>query len=145
MKLITREQEERETNYLKIPRKHNGKRQSFTHNARHAVFLADMGETTGTYQSIMQPSAEFNALCAELVGVDTPEMVQNRIACESTAQGNRENSPETYGRTLRQTRQKYLGDVHNYKPSMAGNDCGPELSEVESALVSTMGHTVEVE
>lgn len=115
-------------------------RQSYTHTARHALFVQDMG---GEYPT--STSAEFNALCAELVGQDTPEMVQARIAMESTAQGYRENSPETYGRTLRETRQKYLGDVHNYKPSMAGNDCSPELSEVESALVSTMGHTVEVE
>ena len=83
-------------------------------------------------------------LTAELVGVDTPAMQRDRVAMESTAQGYRENTPELYGQSLRQVRQKYAGDVRDYKPSLAGPDCNPELSETESALVQTSGHNQDV-
>lgn len=69
------------------------KRLNTTHAARHAAFVADMG---GEYPRNTSP--EFQALCGELIGQDTPAMIQDRIAAQGTLQGYIENSPETYGR-----------------------------------------------
>lgn len=116
------------------------KRLSFTHGIRLAEHKALM---VALKRGVTHPGHPLHNLAKELIGIDTPDIVQNRIACESTTQGNRENSPELYGRTLRETRQKYMGDVHNFKPTKS--NCDPELNEIESIIVAKSGHNVEVE
>lgn len=69
------------------------KRINTTHAARHAAFVAELG---GEYPRTMAP--EFHALCGELIGQDTPTMIQDRIAAQGTLQGYVENAPELYGR-----------------------------------------------
>ena len=48
-----------------------------------------------------------------------------------------ENNEELYGRSVRQTRQKYAGDIHNFRSP--GADCDCEVSEVEKGLLVSMG------
>lgn len=69
------------------------KRLNTTHAVRHAAFVAEFG---GEYPRNTSP--EFQALCGELIGQDTPAMMQDRIAVQGTLQGYIDNSPETYGR-----------------------------------------------
>lgn len=111
------------------------KRLSYSHTERHNEWLADGGLTSKDHQPELN---ELKKLCAELIGIDSPAQIADRNIGISQL----ENSPELYGRTLRQTRQKYAGDVHSFKPSKGSVDI--ELSEVESVLVSSAGHTVEL-
>jgi len=92
------------------------KRLSYTHQQRHAAFVAEMG---GEYPQKMSP--EFNSLCAELIGVDTPAMIQDRIAAQGTLQGYIENSPETYGRKC--------ATLVPHSIVGAGLDCSPDNGE----------------
>lgn len=87
-------------------------------------------------------AGELNALAdlsRELVGIDTPEMIQARIASEGTVQGYRENCPELYGRATQAPFAMFANGLPTFHKPGATADC--ELSEVESALVQTAGHT----
>jgi len=106
--------------------------------ARRAAFYSEFG---GPYPTKMPD--EFNQLVKELIGVDTEEQKGLRIAMESTAQGNRENSPELYGMSLRQTRQKYAGEVLACN-MQARQNCDVELNEIESSIVASMGHNQDL-
>jgi len=85
--------------------------------------------------------AKLRNLCAELIGIDTPEMVQNRIAMQGP-QGYIENSPELYGQSLNETIRKYYkgGSFVESK-----DDCDVELSENDKAIVDATLHTGDVE
>lgn len=104
--------------------------------ARQATFIEEFG---ADFKTVTAPTDEFKALCLELVGVDTEEMKQNRIACESTAQGYRENSPELYGRSSTPMFPNGMPVLHG-----GGNSCDLELSEMEKTVVSSMGHNQEL-
>lgn len=103
--------------------------------ARKAAFLAETGLVDFSPDSLQSDLAPLGALCAELIGQDTPEQAQARLADVGTVQGYTENSPELYG-TLRQTRQKYFGDVRACHAS--GASCDVELDPVDKALATTV-------
>jgi hypothetical protein len=104
------------------------KRVSVTHGARHAAFIADCGE----YPKTVSP--EFSALCGELIGQDTAEQIQARIAHEGTVNGYRENSTESYGR------ESERGDASAFTLHAVGAGVDCELSEVERVVCATSGH-----
>lgn len=93
-----------------------------------ALSLELIGQEKMTVPGITMPNGE-------TLSFDKPVA---RIAMESTAQGNRENAPELYGRSLRETRQKYAGDIRAY--SSPGGSCDVETSEIESALLASIGN-----
>lgn len=82
-------------------------------------------------------------LSNELIGKDTPEIEIDRQRTNDGHLNYLENDTSTYGRSLRQTRQKYAGNVHDYKPQLGLNDCNPELSEVEKVVVLNVAKIVE--
>ncbi len=114
----------------------NNKKSPLT-KARQAAFIEDMGGNYPTVADVHTPA--FNAVVAEFIGIDTPEMKQNRIACESTAQGYRENSPELYGRTSTPMFPNGMPVFHG-----AGVSVDPELTEIEQGIVGASGHNQEL-
>lgn len=109
------------------------KRQSFTHVKRHAEFVNEMG---GEYGNLIPANRHFAALCGELVGVDTPEILQARIAHEGS-NGYRENNEDTYGMTERELAMRYGASVSMVS---GAQDCDQELDETSQALVNATGH-----
>jgi len=113
------------------------KRNSFTHNNRHAAFIQELGGQPGqSFDDVMQPARDaLNELTKLFIGIDTPEIEMDRERDKTLHINHLENSEELYGRTRRQTLQKYAGNVHDCKPQMGMKDCNPELSEVEQEVV----------
>jgi len=87
-----------------------------------------------------------------LLGAETNIAKQITLECAPMIEANREafarmfshnarngieNNEELYGRSVRQTRQKYAGDVHNFRSP--GTSCDCEVSEVEKGLLVSMG------
>ena len=118
----------------------NNKRSPLT-IARQARFEQEEGMKSFHPVTLESEARALDALCGELVGIDTPEQKQARVAMESTAQGNRENSPELYG-TLKQTRQKYFGNVRACH--ITSQACDVELDDNAQALVSSISNGANV-
>jgi hypothetical protein len=82
-------------------------------------------------------------LCNELIGIDTPAIIHDRN-CDAMGKAYvLENSPELYGRTLRQTRQKYMGDIRACH--VGRNDCDVEMEEQDKAIIGATLHSGDVE
>lgn len=116
----------------------NNKRSPLT-LARQARFNQDMGIAPGmSLKDALLPDREaLGALCGELIGKDTQAMVWDR---EHGAGYNthRENNSDTYGRTLRQTRQKYAGDIRAcHSP---GKACDAETDERYASYLQSVSH-----
>lgn len=107
------------------------KRLNFTHNQRHAAFVAEMGEYPKTVPG------DLLALSSELIGKDTPEMELDRKRDTFGILNLRENSPETYGQSIAQQQKKYGATV---RMVARGVNCDVEMSEVESVVVKSTGH-----
>ena len=103
--------------------------------ARQAAFRLEMG---GQYPVAM--SAEFVALCAELVGIDTPEIIQNRIAHEGLP-GYREGVRNLDGTYCRCDNADEAGAASAYvfHAPGAGADC--DCDETTAALIATTTHS----
>lgn len=107
-------------------------RTSYTHAARHAEWLADGGLRNADHAPEL---AALSALSAELIGQDTPEQIQARIASEGTVNGYRENCPELYGRDLDK------GDASAYTlHTRTGGFADCELDEISRTVVASASH-----
>lgn len=102
--------------------------------ARQAAFRAEMG---GEFPREMSP--EFQALCAELIGQDTPEMVQNRIAAEGTVQGYCDGKVLSDGSYARESGPE-VDFGTGYRMHSPGIDAQAEVDEIGQAIMSTATH-----
>ena len=101
---------------------------------RQAAFAAEFG---GDYKTIAAPSAEFRALCAELIG-DDREAAANRRADEGLP-GFRQNSPETYRVRFAERLARYCGNgVATVHGRGAVADCDVEEKDLILAAPSIM-------
>lgn len=116
--------------------------------ARQAKWIEEYG---ANFKTVTAPTQEFNELVKELIGVDTNEMKQNRIAHESTAQGYRENykpgevsyKQKTHSRTGVVYSPSFVSDEIG-SPIHIGQDCDLELNEIEQEIVKSSGHNVNL-
>lgn len=105
--------------------------------ARQNAFIAEFG---GTWTESTKATPAFNALCAELIGIDTDAMKQDRIAMESTAQGYRENSD--YEGWYKRGNRKDLGIFSNVCGLVSSRNDGSDddaekvASVIESRQIS---------
>lgn len=73
-------------------------------------------------------------LCSELIGIDTEEQKQARIACQSTLAGHTENSPETYGTSYHEMCNKYN---QLFTITAPNGDCQAEPDEMGQVIIAT--------
>lgn len=114
----------------------NNKRSPLT-IARQARFEAEEGCRSFHPSTLENELRALDAICGELIGIDTPEQKQARVAMESTAQGYTEGKANldgsySYDKASAPIYPNGLPVLHS-----PGIDCDVELDEIGASLVAT--------